>query len=183
MTNNLELFPNFETSNFILRGLQAEDVDFYFQHYSDPYVVEHNKAVPPIRSLEQAKWQLEWFMDPANDTFHQWLVIRKADDVKLGTASIMEWKKEHAKTRIRYDLQPLNLCEDDPLEILTPIIKNAFEVMKVHRLESVIYEHDYGRIKDMEKAGFQREGLMRDYYCQNAEFFNYWFFSRLQTDA
>ena len=59
----------------------------------------------------------------------------------------------------------------------------AFETLRLHRMEAACIPSNQASIRLLEKNGFLREGLAREYLCINGLWQDHLLFARLQKDA
>ena len=57
-------------------------------------------------------------------------------------------------------------------EIGTHFVNNVFQKSKIHRIYSYTSIFNKGSIRGLEKIGFQKEGIIRDYYFKNENHFD-----------
>lgn len=67
-------------------------------------------------------------------------------------------------------------------EALKLVIPFAFNKLSLHRLEAACIPHNVRSIRLLEKAGFQREGLLRSYLKINGMWQDHLLFSLLESD-
>ncbi len=63
------------------------------------------------------------------------------------------------------------------------LIPFVFDVLKLHRLEAACIPGNAASIGLLEKTGFQREGLARDYLCINGIWQDHLLYARLKDDG
>lgn len=67
-------------------------------------------------------------------------------------------------------------------EALSLIIPFAFDRLRLHRLEAACIPHNVRSIRLLEKAGFQREGLLRSYLKINGVWQDHLLYALLESD-
>ncbi|MBM7693870.1 ribosomal-protein-alanine N-acetyltransferase [Peribacillus deserti] len=67
-------------------------------------------------------------------------------------------------------------------EGLSLLIRFAFETIKLRRIEAGVSPENTASIRVLEKAGFQKEGLMRENLLINGEWKNHFLYAVLSTD-
>lgn len=58
----------------------------------------------------------------------------------------------------------------------------AFETVNLHRVEAYVSPRNGGSIKVLEKAGFQREGLLRELLFINGTWEDHYIYAKLESD-
>lgn len=67
-------------------------------------------------------------------------------------------------------------------EAVRLVIKHAFEVLKLHRIEAGVMPHNTGSIRVLEKAGFEKEGLSKKNVLINGKWEDHLHFAIVSTD-
>ncbi len=68
-------------------------------------------------------------------------------------------------------------------EALSLLIPFAFDQLRLHRLEAACIPHNERSIRLLEKAGFQREGLLRSYLKINGFWQDHLLFALIESDT
>ncbi len=63
------------------------------------------------------------------------------------------------------------------------LIPFVFDALKLHRLEAACIPRNSASIGLLEKTGFQREGMARDYLCINGIWQDHLLYARLKDDG
>jgi [ribosomal protein S5]-alanine N-acetyltransferase len=175
-------FPTLETERLILRQLTFEDTDFIFQHFSDPQVTEYLMDEPPLTDSSQAQEIIRFFMEPEGKTQNRWGMIRKTDQRLIGTCGFHKWDKERFRTEMGYDLTPACWGQGYMTEALRAMISSGFERMALNRIDAMVYVDNPRSYKLLEKLGFKREGVLRDYFCLDGIFYDHLIYSLLRRE-
>ncbi len=120
---------------------------------------------------------LDWYIENANDIENADVLIYKVIHIEsakiVGHISLGSINRSEGSARITRILvgntseRGKGICQD----MVKAILQIGFEGLKLHRISLGVYDFNISAIKCYEKAGFIREGLMRDVKkMQN----NYW---------
>jgi ribosomal-protein-alanine N-acetyltransferase len=63
------------------------------------------------------------------------------------------------------------------------LIPFAFEILKLHRLEAACIPSNTASMRLLEKTGFRREGLAREYLCIDGIWQDHLLYARLKGDG
>ncbi|MCL1930724.1 MAG: GNAT family N-acetyltransferase, partial [Treponema sp.] len=85
---------------------------------------------------------------------HRWVIIRKADNVKMGTCGFHCWDKSSENAEIGYDLLKEFWGNGYMQEAIDEILKFAEKTMKVKQIEANIFVGNIKSIKLLENFGF-----------------------------
>lgn len=176
------LFPALETDRLILRQLTLEDTPFVFQHFSDPLVTQYLMDEPPLTDEDQAKDIIHFYAEPEGKTHNRWGIVRKADQRLIGTCGFHRWEKAYYRTDLGYDLSPDCWGQGYMTEALRAVIKNGFERMQLNRMDAYVYVHNHRSLNLLDKFGFKKEGLLRDYFYLDGIFYDHYLLGLLRRD-
>jgi ribosomal-protein-alanine N-acetyltransferase len=161
-------YPKLQTARLVLRFLRMEDADFIFKEWSDPAVTYYMRDEEPLKSREQAKEFLSPLQTPEEIPNSKWWGIElKADGRLIGTCGYFRWDKQHHRAEIGYDLCPDVWGQGLMPEALQALIRYGFEEMDLNRIEATTHTENLRSGRVLTKLGFQREGLLREYYCRD----------------
>ncbi len=62
------------------------------------------------------------------------------------------------------------------------LVVHAFETMRLHRIEAACIPGNVRSIRVLEKAGFEREGLLRSYLRINGVWQDHYIYARIAGD-
>jgi RimJ/RimL family protein N-acetyltransferase len=92
----------------------------------------------------------------------RWSIVRTADDVFLGHASLFHFQDQSAVAEIGYGLARPYWSKGYMREALTAILDYAFGPLGARRIEADIDPRNQASLRALERLGFQREGLLRE---------------------
>lgn len=165
---NLEnAYPRLETTRLVLRKLNMEDADFLFNEWSDLAVTHFMCDEEPLQNREQAEDFIRPLQTPENNPCVKWWGIEQRRDGQLiGTCGYFRWDQRHHRAEIGYDLSPSVWGQGLMPEALHALVRFGFENMDLNRIEATVHEENFRSQHVLEKLKFQREGLLREYYCR-----------------
>ncbi len=160
-------YPELQTARLVLRSLRMEDADFLFKEWSDPLVTELMSDEEPLRTREQAEEFLRSLQTPEKIPALQWWGIElKAEGRLIGTCGYFRWNQQHHRAEIGYDLYPEVWGQGLMPEALQVLVRYGFAGMNLNRIEALTHIENQRSQRVLSKLGFQREGLVREYYCR-----------------
>lgn len=182
MPDSPVLFPNLSTPRLELRPLTMDDSEFIFRHFSDPLVTRYLMDEPPTASLEEAQAIIRFFEQPEGKTYNRWGIERKSDRRLIGTCGFHHWERAYHRAEIGYDLAPDCWGQGYMREALTAMLASGFERMDLNRMDALVYVGNPPSYELLEKLGFQREGLLRDYFYLNETYYDHYVYGLLRRD-
>ena len=79
------IFESLMTDRLILRNIGNDDRDFIFSLFSDDDVNMYLFDAEPLTDISGADEIISFYLEPEPRNQHRWIIIRKADSVKMGT--------------------------------------------------------------------------------------------------
>jgi ribosomal-protein-alanine N-acetyltransferase len=178
-----EAYPCLETERLVLRALRMEDADFIFQEWGDPLVTYYMWDEDPLQTREQAEEMLQPLRDPEQmPGFKWWGIESKAEGKLIGTCGYCKWDRQHRHAEIGYDLWPDYWGQGLMPEALWALLRYGFQEMELNRVEATTHTENRRSQRVLEKLGFQREGVLREYYCRDGAYSNQVAFSLLRRE-
>jgi ribosomal-protein-alanine N-acetyltransferase len=182
LSNIESSFPDLETKRLRLRQLTMDDIDFVYQHFSNPRVTEFLLDEPPLSDISQAREIIEFYQQPETKCLYRWGISLKNDGQLVGTCGFHKWNKRDLHAEIGYDLSPDFWGQGIMSEALRAAIQNGFGRMGLNRIAAIVYPLNQRSLQVLHKLGFQTEGLLRDYHHLNGNFYDHNILSLLKKD-
>ena len=175
-------FPAIETERLLLQPLTAEHTDFVFRHFSNPAVYQYLLDEPPVTDHAQAEEIVQFYAEPAGKPYNRWVILRKSDNQPIGTCGYHKWDRRYFRTEIGYDLHPDFWGQGYMTEALKAVIASGFEKVGLNRIDALVYVENKPSIRLLQRLGFTREGLLRDYFYLDGKFYDHIIFSILRRE-
>ncbi len=175
-------FGALETARLLLRPLAAGDLEFIFQHFSDPEVGRYLLDEDPLTTRKEAQAIVDFYVSPGPKTYNRWVIVRKLDLQAVGTCGFHRWNKAHCRAEIGYDLARPAWRQGFMTEALTAVLEYGFTQMQLHRIEALVHPENAASIRLLERLEFQKEGLLRHYFRQGDTYYDHWLLALLRTE-
>lgn len=154
--------PTLQGPRLRLRALDMRDADALFALHSDQRVMRYwsftawtqrQQAVDHIARLAREREVME---------FYPWVATLPDSDELVGTCSLFGVHREHARGVIGYALAPRLWGQGLAGSMLRLALDFAFDTLDLNRIEADIDPLNIASCKLVERAGFEREGLLRE---------------------
>ncbi len=96
-----------------------------------------------------------------------WEFLLADTDTVMGQGGYHMWIPDHCRAEIGYHLAPEYHRKGYMWEALNAMMDFGFTEMGLNRIEACIGPKNEPSIKLVDKAGFKREGLLREHYCKD----------------
>ncbi len=156
-------FPILEIDKkFYLREQVVTDAEAFFEYYTDPLVAQYILATNP-KTIADASAEVQY----CHNLFYKkqgiyWTIARKSDDKMIGAVGLYI-NNNHLRAEICYDLSRNYWRRGIMTLALAKIVEFSFKQMGVNRLEALTTENNVASIGILEKLGFIREGVLKNY--------------------
>ncbi len=152
-----------------IRAVERDDLPRYVRWLNDPEVRENLAMFYPMSLAEEEKWFEDKILkrDENNKTF----AIETKDGVHIGGTGLdsINWKDRNAEFGIF-------IGEKDywnkgyGTDATKTIVKFAFEEMNLARVYLRVYDDNPRAIRVYEKAGFEREGVLKKHIFRKGRY-------------
>jgi ribosomal-protein-alanine N-acetyltransferase len=152
------MFPeSFSTARLTLRPIQAQDATAIFDSYGQDAEVTRYLTWRPHASIEETNSFVQMCLNAQNS--QTYMIVTKATGVVAGVFDL----RMAGKTRIEFGYALARPFWGQGLmtEALTEVARWALSQPSIWRVGAVADIENVGSIRVMEKAGLQREGVLR----------------------
>jgi len=181
--NNITgIFPVITTSRLILRELTNQDVTVLHEYWSDSDVMEY-LSLDSFTSIQESLDMINIVKNLYGDNQGiRWGITIKDSGKVLGTCGFHNFKSEHHRVEMGYELGKEYWSHGIMTEALQAIVHYGFDTMKYNRIEAFV---NFGNIRSttlLEKNGFKLDGLLREYEFNRGKFVDQYCYSLLKSE-
>ena len=178
--------PCFERSGFILRRARQTDVPaaLAFQLRNFDHFASTSPRRPPDFGTERfwaeriALSERDFQEDRACS-----LCVFEGPERIVGTVSLMNFVRGALQgCDLGYAIDAAHQGTGLMFWAVTQAVRYAFETLKLHRIEAACIPANARSIRVLEKAGFQREGLLRSYLRINGNWQDHYLYALISDD-
>jgi [ribosomal protein S5]-alanine N-acetyltransferase len=172
------MFPQLESTRFLLREIEPDDQVFVFEGLSHPQVVPYYGV--SYDSFEATKNQMEFYENIWKEgTGAWWKIVDKETGSKVGAIGYNYYSSTHNKAEIGYWLLPTFWKKGIVKEVLPITIEYMQKVRNIHRIEALVEDDNRSSCSVLEKAGFVYEGTMRECEMKDGKYISLCIYSLL----
>jgi len=174
--------PVIKTSRLVLRWISEDDVDSLYEIFSHPEVMRYwSRTALPHREAA-AVMQREIAEGNLNDAMWKWGLALADSNKLIGTCTLFNLSLSNGRAEIGYALSRACWGKGYMNEALTALVKHAFEVLQLRRLEADVDPRNDASIRTLERLGFQREGYLRERWHVGGEIQDALFYGLLKRE-
>lgn len=161
-TKCFEVFNVLETERLILREVSKLDVEEIYQIFSDEEVAKYD-WFEPIESQEEARKIIDVYKEEFEaEEEITWGIALKETNKLVGICCLCHFEPEARRAEIGYDLMQSEWNKGYATEMVKAIVDFGFNYINLNRIESFITPGNHASVKVLEKAGFTKEGVVRE---------------------
>ena len=177
-----ERLPTIDAERVSLRWISAADTDAFYAIYSNPEVMRY-WSTPPLADREAAaKLIREIHEGWQRHAILKWGIALRSDDQLIGSITLFNLDFNHRRAEIGYALGRDHWGRGYMNEALRAVLKYAFEVLHLNRIEADVDPRNAASIKTVERLGFQREGYLRERWQVSGEIQDAFFYGLLRRE-
>ncbi|CEG25325.1 GNAT family N-acetyltransferase [Bacillus sp. B-jedd] len=182
MIIDTDTFPVLETKRLILRKVTKDDANSILKYLSNEEVMKYY-GLEPFKSINDALDEIAWYQSLQNNkTGIRWGITLKEQGDVIGSCGFHNIVSHHFRTEIGFELSEDQWGRGIAAEAVGAIISYGFQQMNFQRIEALIEPPNLSSQKLVEKLGFIREGLLRNYEFTRGKFDDLFMYSLLKQD-
>jgi ribosomal-protein-alanine N-acetyltransferase len=178
--NTINKFPIIETEDLILRELNHDDLDGYFEIFGSEQVLKYY-GLKPKGSPEELVKRLERNIALFSKKKGMRFAICDKSGKLIGTIGFKYWDKRNLKAEISYELVPQHWNKGYMPQAVKAIVKFGFE-HHLNRIEAWVMSENVGSSKVLKKCGFKSEGVHRQSMSWDGKLHDIEWYSILRSD-
>lgn len=149
--------PLIEGALVRLRGFEPEDAEAYRGFVNDPEIARRIDRSGPVSIEEHGAWYRKLVASPSAQVF---AVEERSSASFLGLVWLFDIQPRHGRAEVRIVLgrQHGKGCGTEALRLLA---EHAFRTRGLKKLWAEVFTFNEAAARAFDKAGFEREGLLR----------------------
>ncbi|MCM3413711.1 GNAT family N-acetyltransferase [Metabacillus litoralis] len=174
------MFPTLWTDRLILREITKEDAKGIFACFSNENVTRFY-GQETLERIEQAESFVDFFSNSYREKRGiRWGIERREAEGIIGTIGFNAWSPKHKRAEIGYEIHPSHWRKGYTAEALSTVISYGFEKLDLNRIGAVVFTENEASNKLLVKAGFQKEGVLKEYMYQGGKAYDTYVYSLLR---
>lgn len=175
-------FPAMETKQLILRKIEPEDAKDLFEFLSDVSVIQfttHN----PFENIVQVQRLINGIQQSFEGKQKiRWGIAKSGTKKIIGYCGYHIFDELNLTGEISFCLAMDYWGQGIMNEAIRAVVGFGFEKLLLNRIEAKTMPQNAGSFKVLEKAGFQKEGLIRQGLFKNQTFHDLYLYSILKNE-
>ena len=176
-------FPEIETERLFLGEISVEDAEIILKHFSDGEILKY-MDFDVLTTREAAEEIIRWGKNLfVTGMGILWGIYKK--DAFIGTLTYehtIEDDDNIYSTEVTYDLARQYWGKGYMAEAMKSTLDYIFFKENINRIGTRVHIQNFRSASALIKAGFQLEGILRDYWFLNGKMTDVMIFSMLKRD-
>ncbi len=175
-------FPILVTDRLVLRAPRRADAARLLAAWSDEETVRYF-GTGPLHTRGEALEELQIFrVQASSGDGIRWILTQQGQDEYIGDIGFFDFAPEHARAEIGFLLARELWGRGLMGEALDAALGYGFRVKCLHRVEALVDPRNEPCLRLLQRAGFEREGTLREYEFERGEFIDLVLLSLLQRE-
>lgn len=175
-------FPKIDLGDFLLREQQDEDVESFFNYYSNPEVNKFILCEIPD-DIESARRELHYWRGIFYQTSGIYFAIAdKKNDKMIGSIGLTGYNRYQNRIEISYDLARPYWRRGIITAAVRAVLCHGFDSWRVNRIEAFVSTDNLPSKNLLLKEGFTLEGVLRQHRYHRGRYVDVYSFSMLRSD-
>ena len=176
-----ESFPILHTKRLDLVEIKQEHLGDIFKLFSDQRITRFYNIVTLVQENEAQKL-IDWFQNRYKEKAGiRWGIELNGERNIIGTIGFNNFTRNH-RANIGFDLQAEFWNLGFIAEALEAVLDFGFDSLEINRIEAEVMQGNIASEKVLSKAGFKKEGLLREWMYFNDQHYDMTMFSLLQSE-
>ena len=185
MKNNKEdfftAFPVLQTKRLDLIEIKQNHLPDIFKLFGDDSVTKFYN-IETLTEEKEAQKLIDWFNDRFIDKLGiRWGIALKRKNEIIGTIGFNNFTSGH-RANIGFDLQKDYWNKGYITESLNAVIDFGFIKLKINRIEGEVMQGNTISEKVLDKLGFKKEGILRQWMFWNGKHYDMTMYSLLKEE-
>jgi [ribosomal protein S5]-alanine N-acetyltransferase len=169
--------PTLRIGDYVLRPFKPADAAAWYEYLADPRVTEHT-SWPVVTPDFVATLVARLIDDYATAKSMRWAIARVSDDRLVGACGYSRWSTPEGTAELAYDLSPAYWRRGIMKAAVEAAVGWALSTGVFHRIEALAMTTNQASIGLLERAGFQREQLLKDHRMARGTLRDFYLYSR-----
>ncbi len=178
----MESFPELNTKRLHLKEIKGEHVGILYDLFTNKEILKFYGS-DPMTDISEAQELIQKFrVGLKHNTVIRWGIFLKSNGRLIGTCGFHNWNHRYYRAEIGYELSPEYWGNAYMKEAIETIIEYGFEHLDLHRVGALISPHNKASSSLIEKLGFEREGVLKDYAYSGQGFIDLTMYAKIKND-
>lgn len=161
------MFPTLETDRLQLREITHEDAQNIYDCFSNAKVTRYY-GQDTLTTIEQAHQFVEIFEKNYKEKRGiRWGIQIKGTKTLIGTIGFNVWSPKHKRAEIGYEIHPDHWRKGYATEAVSKVVSYGLEELELTRIGAIVFIDNKPSNDLLQKLGFEKEGILRNYMYQN----------------
>jgi len=167
---------------FYLRKPKEDDAQAFLEISRDWEVMKYYGEQGNCKNMEQAENQVRWALGEFEKNGGRWIIADQASGSYIGDVGFHGFENIHRRDEIGYRLNKAYWGRGIMSAFISQLLSWGFLELNYNRVEALVDPRNPASARTLEKNGFRKEGLLRDYEFEYGHFIDLEMYSLLKRD-
>ncbi|WP_029333511.1 GNAT family N-acetyltransferase [Exiguobacterium oxidotolerans] len=175
-------FPILQTTRLTLREVTPLDAPSLLTYLADERVVKP-MGLAPFQSEADALDEINWYHSIRTEqTGLRWGITEHATPDIIGSCGFLNRSSRQQRAELGFELSPAHWGKGLAQEAVQAVLAHGFNEWDLNRIEALVLPDNTASQRLLERLGFKREGLLRQYEKTRGQFDDLYMYSLLQKE-
>lgn len=182
MTRMVLPTPTLHTDRLVLRPFVESDAEALYAMHSNPHVMRYWDA-PPWTEWDRAQTFIDKCRTLAVDGTGARLAVERVEDgAFIGWCSLTRWNREYRSASMGFCFTDAAWGHGYATEVVMSALGWAFATLDLNRVQAETDTRNIAAARVLEKAGFVREGTLRQDCIVEGDISDSWVYGLIASD-
>ena len=173
--------PTIDLGDYRLRTLRSEDAPAWYGYLSDIETIQLTSY--DVSSVDTVQQYIAHYLSGYEQrSSSRWAIADAVSDQLIGTCGYYWWNPQDSLAELSYDLSKDYWGKGIMSQAVKAVLRWGFDVLEINRIQATVMVGNNTSARILEKCGFQKEGLLREYKFCRGELKDFWLFAHLRRE-
>ncbi|WP_088072497.1 GNAT family N-acetyltransferase [Gottfriedia luciferensis] len=176
------MFPIITTERLYLREINVTDINRMFSILSREEVTKYY-GLEAVKNSSEVLEIIHYFREMyETQSGIRWGIIEKETNQLIGSCGFNAYQVRNKRAELGYELHPDYWRKGYATEAIKALLSYGFDILQLNRIGAIVFPENIPSQMLLEKIGFMKEGLLRDYLIQGKKAHNTFVYSILANE-
>ena len=160
-------FPELYGKRIRLDELSLSGLVDMYEYSKNPLLYKYFEFEPQKNIEETKEYLIKLMKRSKAENGHYWFIRLIKNDKIIGTFGVHDIDQRKKSAEVSYGISPDYWGKGYFKEALRVVLDHLFSECGFYRVNATTRSDNIPSIKGLESVGFQKEGVLRDYYLSN----------------
>lgn len=172
----------FVDKRIVLREISEKDLEGIFKCYSNAEVMVDFGRTPVINKDEALEIIKQNIFMKSEKSGIRYVAYLKETEEFIGLITMKRYDERNHRAEIDYIVLPEYQRKGFASEMVYDFLNKIFNNWKLERISAYVFLDNIPSYKLLEKFNFKKEGILRNWICEDGNFYDSYIYSLIQSE-